>query len=315
MSEKSIKEAETSKSINYEGRSEDNFEQSHEAQSKKGLYPTLIDLAAIFGVIVVSQIVILLLAMFFFSITSIQLSEAMQQAWLALLAQGALLVTILFILFSRRFRKAEKIDLKFSFSGFNPVILLGGVLMILSCSVAIEPLLALMPSPKPILARGWPLLVSVVIGAPILEEIICRGFIFESLRAKRGVVVAWLGSSLFFALIHLDPTMVVNAFFMGLILCYIYIRSGSLIAPMIIHAFNNAIAYLLIILGFGEDAMLRDLIKNEELYYVVYGVAVLVMIVSIVVCARQFKMILEAKKVETKEAEVDTDENIIDQEA
>lgn len=315
MSEKSIEEAEIREPINSEAASEENFEKSHQAQSKKGLYPTLIDLAAIFGVIVISQIVILLLSIFFFSLSSTQLPEAMQQAWLALLAQGALLITILFIHFMRKRRKAEKIKLKLSLKGLNPVILLGGILMILSCSVVIEPLLALLPSPQPIVARGWPLLLSVVFGAPILEEIICRGYIFESLRAKRGVVVALLGSSLFFALIHLDPTMVVNAFFMGMILCYIYIASSSLLAPMIIHAFNNAIAYLLIVMGFGEDTMLRDLVKSDELYYLIYGFAVLILLISIVVSARQFKKILEAKKEEATKAEFQAKENIIEQEA
>ncbi len=311
MSTKPIEEAEIIDPIN----AENNPENSHEAQSKRGLYPTLIDLAAIFGVIIISQIVILLVVKLFFSSLAVSMSVEMETALLALLAQGSLLITILFIILTRRSRNAEKISLKFSLKGFNPMILVGGILMILSCSVVIEPLLALLPAPTPIVARGWPLLVSVVFGAPILEEIICRGFIFEAMRAKRGVVVAWLGSSLFFALIHLDPVMVVNAFFMGLILCYIYIRSRSLIAPMIIHAVNNAIAYILIVLGFGDNVMLRDLIKNDNAYYVVYGVGVLIMLTSIVICAKEFKKIIDTRKAEAMQEAEAIEKNNIDQEA
>ncbi len=303
MSTKHLEEAEIIDPIDAENNTEATLETNPEAQSKKGLYPTLIDLAAIFGVIIISQIVILLVVKLFFSSFAASMSTEMEQAWLALLAQGALLITILFIIFTRRSRKAEKISLKFSLKGFNPMILLGGILMVLSCSVVIEPLLALLPSPTPIIARGWPLMIAVVFGAPILEEIICRGFIFESLRAKSGLIVGWLGSSLFFALIHLDPVMVVNAFFMGLILCYIYIRSGSLLAPMIIHAVNNTIAYILIVLGLGDNVMLRDLIKNDNAYYVVYGVGVLIMLISIVICAKEFKKIIDARNSEVQEAQ------------
>lgn len=280
-----------------------------EKSKKNHEYPTFIDLAAIYGVFAVTQLAGVLVAKIALSFL---LSEAIAEFELAsvmLLSQViAMTLLIIFMTIFRRKRNAAKPPLKFSIRGFDPTILLGGFLMLLSVSVVIEPLLALLPPTPQIDARGWPMLVAVVIGAPIFEEIICRGFIFESLCAKRGVVVAWLLSSLFFGLMHMHPTMVINAFFMGLILCYIYIRSGSLLAPIILHALNNGLAYLLILLGFGDNVMLRDLVTNSNLYLIIYIVAALVLVASTLLCARQFKRIVTQKQ----EKETIADENIIE---
>ncbi|MFI3281077.1 MAG: type II CAAX endopeptidase family protein [Rikenellaceae bacterium] len=273
-----------------------------EDKNKKGAYPTFIDLVAIFGVFVLTQVVCLLFVKMSLPYLAPALSEEFALAWSMLLTQlFSLSSTIIFAAVLRHKRQGAKAPIKLSFRGFDPTVILGGLIMLISLSIVIEPLISLLPPSPSLVARGWPLLVAVVFGAPLLEEILCRGVIFESIRAKRGVVVAWLLSSLFFGLMHIDPAMVVNAFFMGLVLCYIYIRSGSLIAPMILHALNNAIAYLLIILGLGDNTMLRDLISSDSIYYIVYGVAVLLLLTSGVLCARQFRRIIEASQTHEEE--------------
>ncbi|MFR9524331.1 MAG: type II CAAX endopeptidase family protein [Rikenellaceae bacterium] len=268
-------------------------------------FPTFIDLVAIFGVFILSQILGVLLVKIALPHLMPTLSDSLAEAMVMLLTQVlSMSATIIFILIMRRSRHAQAAPIGFSLGGFNPTILLGGVLMLISMSVVIEPLLSLLPPPPSFIARGWPLLLTVVVGAPLFEEFICRGLILESVRAKRGVVVAWLVSSLFFALLHVDPAMVVNAFFMGLVLGFIYIRSQSIVAPIILHAINNAIAYLCIVLGVGGDngsVMLRDLIPSDSVYYVVYGVAALILIISTVVCVRQFKKIIDGNQSENEE--------------
>ncbi len=281
-----------------------------EPPAQRSNYPTFMDLVAIFGVLVLTQVVGFVLVNLILPSALPSISYEMSQAWTLLIVQlFAMISTVIFIVVMRRRRKAEKISLKFSIKGFDPSILLGGIVMILSMSVVLEPLLSLLPAPPSIEARGWPLLLSVVFFAPLFEEIISRGFVLESLRVKSGGLVALLVSSLFFGLIHIDPAMVVNAFFMGLILGYIYLRSGSLIAPIFLHAFNNAIGYLLIVVGM-DDAMLRDLIKNDSIYYVVYSVAALLLIASTVMCARKFRIITAANQSKESGAE----ENIIEEE-
>ena len=107
--------------------------------------------------------------------------------------------------------------------------------------------------------------------------------VLESLRTRYGVVAAWLLSSLFFGVIHLQPQLVVNAFFVGLILAYIYIRTDSLWPAMILHAVNNGVAYLMMTLGCGSF-LLSDLVPDRTVYTILY-------VVSAAVCAASGVMV------------------------
>ena len=89
-------------------------------------------------------------------------------------------------------------------------------------------------------------LVTLVVMAPLFEETLFRGVILESARARYGTLAAWAISSLVFGLAHLHPALVVNAFVLGLVLGYIYIRTDSLWSTVILHAVNNALAYLML---------------------------------------------------------------------
>ncbi len=260
-------------------------------------YPTFVDLVGIFGFFILAQLLAFFCVNFALPHIILDLSSDMLISWTMLLSQIiSMTAVIIFITFLRRSRNAERPALSFSLSGFNPTVLLGGFLMMLSSSVVLEPLLALLPAPPEIEAHGWPMLVAVVFGAPIFEEVICRGMIFGSLRKKSGVVAAVLISSLFFGLMHLHPSMIVNASIMGIILCYIYIRSGSLLAPIILHSLNNAIGYLMIILGWGGNIMLRDLISSQTIYIIVYCTSVVVFLISALICVRAFRKIIAETK-------------------
>lgn len=192
----------------------------------------------------------------------------------------------------RRLRRGEGPVARFSAAGLNPLLLLWGLVMMLSLSVVIEPLLTLIPEhlfPEPEMGEGvWPLLTAVVL-APLFEELLCRGVVLESLRARYGVITAWLGSSLFFAIIHLQPAMVLNAFILALWLGYLCLRSRSLWAPMLLHAFNNGLALLMMWSKLpGEkwggkciaDLTLCELVGSTQIYLVIYAVALLIVLVS-----------------------------------
>ena len=84
--------------------------------------------------------------------------------------------------------------------GFDPTILLWGVIMLLSLVIVIEPIMVLLPEPPEVVGRGLFLLIAVGVVAPIFEELICRGVILEAVRAKRGAWarVCYLGYDLRF---------------------------------------------------------------------------------------------------------------------
>lgn len=88
----------------------------------------------------------------------------------------------------------------------------------------------------------------VVIGllAPFVEELVFRGAILRSLL--QWTPRHWLAiaiSALFFALIHANPAQMPHAFTIGLLLGWMYYRTGSIIPGIIYHWVNNSVAFVM----------------------------------------------------------------------
>ena len=91
----------------------------------------------------------------------------------------------------------------------------------------------------------WSSFLVVAIFAPIFEEWMCRGMVLRGLLTKMKPVWAIVISALFFAVIHANPWQALNAFLIGLLMGYVYYKTGSLILTMIIHFVNNGTAVVL----------------------------------------------------------------------
>lgn len=90
------------------------------------------------------------------------------------------------------------------------------------------------------------LIASLVFLAPLGEELLFRGFLQQILeRAWKDPTRAVLITSLFFALIHLNPYWVIQIYLLGMILGYLSWRSGSVLPGVILHITNNGIALFL----------------------------------------------------------------------
>jgi membrane protease YdiL (CAAX protease family) len=98
-------------------------------------------------------------------------------------------------------------------------------------------------------------LVSAAILAPIGEEVLFRGYVFNAIRLSFGakpwgIALAYLASASLFMVVHsLSATqgligLLVPTFVMGLVLAWGMHRTGSLIPCIIAHAFNNGVALL-----------------------------------------------------------------------
>jgi hypothetical protein len=94
----------------------------------------------------------------------------------------------------------------------------------------------------------WLAVLSIVILAPIAEETFFRGVVFNAFRREGGRRWAYLGSSVLFAVIHVSLVAVVPIFLLGLALAWVYERTGSLLAPMTMHAVVNGVSVLLALL-------------------------------------------------------------------
>jgi hypothetical protein len=80
----------------------------------------------------------------------------------------------------------------------------------------------------------------IIIMGPVTEEVFFRGYIYPAFRRKAGIIWAMMFSSACFFIFHRSETLWFNAFVIGIILCFIYEKSGSLIATIMGHIFSNA---------------------------------------------------------------------------
>jgi len=81
-----------------------------------------------------------------------------------------------------------------------------------------------------------------IILAPIVEEIVYRGLLYVPLHRKIGRYGAIILSALVWSYVHHFPSLlaIIGTFIFGLILGWLYDRSGSLVPPIIFHAFKNS---------------------------------------------------------------------------
>ena len=85
----------------------------------------------------------------------------------------------------------------------------------------------------------------VVFWGPLVEETFFRAFVFPGLTPWMGLVGAAIASSLLFAVIHGDPWVMVPVFVIGLLLAWLYHRTGSILVCFSAHAmWNGLILYI-----------------------------------------------------------------------
>lgn len=86
------------------------------------------------------------------------------------------------------------------------------------------------------------LILSIVVVAPIYEEIIFRGILLKGMANKINPTIALVISALFFAVVHFNVPQGINAFFLGLIIGAIYLKSNSIYLGIFTHFVNNFLA-------------------------------------------------------------------------
>ena len=93
----------------------------------------------------------------------------------------------------------------------------------------------------------WGGILRIVVLAPIVEELIFRGVIMSGFTRIYHPVFSIFFSALLFALFHLNPWQFPAAFALGLILGWIRIRTGSVLACITGHAIHNGLVYLSVV--------------------------------------------------------------------
>lgn len=97
--------------------------------------------------------------------------------------------------------------------------------------------------------------VSVILFAPIAEEMFFRGFLYQGLRRKLPLVGAGIVSALIFGAAHVQPPFGLGLLLLipaisvlGFILAFIFERRSSLVPAITAHALFNTIGYTVYVL-------------------------------------------------------------------
>lgn len=118
-----------------------------------------------------------------------------------------------------------------------------------------------------IMGTPWGYLIIGLL-APLSEEIVMRGAILrELLRSSR--LTPWGSitlSAVFFALIHMNPVQMPHAFLIGLLLGWMYWRTGSILPGVAYHWANNSVAFVLYAIYPNPDIKLIDVFQGSQLH-------------------------------------------------
>lgn len=85
-------------------------------------------------------------------------------------------------------------------------------------------------------------LFTIVVAAATCEELYFRGLLYGRLDARLGAASAIVGSAGLFGLVHFEPNAFPTLFGLGLVLGVVRWRSGSVAPGIAIHAANNILA-------------------------------------------------------------------------
>jgi membrane protease YdiL (CAAX protease family) len=91
--------------------------------------------------------------------------------------------------------------------------------------------------------------IALAVVTPVAEEIFFRGFVLRGFVNRWGVAPGIVLSAVVFAGLHFQPSVIVPVFITGLLLGWLYWHTGSIWPGIGVHAAQNLIATLGIVVG------------------------------------------------------------------
>ena len=90
-------------------------------------------------------------------------------------------------------------------------------------------------------------ILSLVVIAPIVEEIVFRGLLFGALAGRLGVLGSALITALLFGAIHGDPILFPSLVAIGFVAALAYAATGNLWVAITLHALNNSLGAIFLV--------------------------------------------------------------------
>ncbi len=183
------------------------------------------------------------------------MEESMQAvtdtAVLSTIVVNVLMVAVTCLIFVCRKKKVTKeLSLrKFHGGAVVPLILMGlgmNVLTILVMGFLPEELLNSYDQASSVYDEvSLIVLLHTLISAPVVEEWVLRGLVFDRMKKGMPTIVAMLISSVLFGLLHGHPVWIAYAAVLGMLLAWVFDRTKSLFASILFHFSYNLCGILL----------------------------------------------------------------------
>lgn len=117
-------------------------------------------------------------------------------------------------------------------------------------------------------------MIGTAIAAPIIEEIIFRGLIFDRLKKGMPVVLAAIISATVFGLAHGQIVWICYAGILGLIFAYVYHKTGSIKATIALHMAYNSNSVILSALPIDMSLTFKLVIASISVVAIFVGLVV-----------------------------------------
>lgn len=136
------------------------------------------------------------------------------------------------------------------------------------------------------------LFMAICIFAPIWEELFFRGIVLRRMLTKWQAPASIALSSIIFGLYHLNLAQALYATILGAFFGYVYLRTGKMIVPMVLHAVANFVSFLFIVQegqqssnGIIEEFMKLDkqLLMNQLLYFGIVSLVLTAVLVGVII--------------------------------
>lgn len=137
--------------------------------------------------------------------------------------------------------------------------------------------------------------LAIGILGPVAEEMVFRGAVLRSLLKLFPAKVHWwpiLISAVLFGAVHMNMAQFVHALPIGLLLGWMYYRTGSIIPGLLFHWVNNTVAYVMfnIMPQMGDGKLIDVFHGNDRMMWMGLGFSVCIMLPSL------FQLHLRMKK-------------------
>jgi len=113
--------------------------------------------------------------------------------------------------------------------------------------------------------------IAVVIMAPLFEEILFRGFVFDQVERHFTPTAAVIVSGLMFGVYHLNIFQGVFASVLGIVLGLSLLWTNSIRIPIIIHLVNNAVAWMFSLEIVSERVEAAGLLFEIGTYFLAFA--------------------------------------------